>query len=206
MTATRPYHSPARQARSQHTRRAIVDAFIAQLGDPGRATLSPAAAARAAGVSIRTVHHYFPDAEAQLAAVAAEVETRLFPRPAPLPRTPAELPDLVTAVYRAAEGQLPLLRAMVNSGVGTEVRRRRRAQRLQAIQHALAGIGASEAKTRRGVAVVSMLASADAGLVLADQYGLTLAEAGAACAEATRAIIADLTAQAARDEGERPQR
>jgi hypothetical protein len=145
-------------------------------------------------------------AEAQLAAVAAEVETRLFPRPAPLPHTPAELPDLVTAVYRAAEGQLPLLRAMVNSGVGTEVRRRRRAQRLQAIQHALAGIGASEAKTRRGVAVVSMLASADAGLVLADQYGLTLAEAGAACAEATRAIIADLTAQAARDEGERPQR
>jgi AcrR family transcriptional regulator len=206
MTATRTYHSPARQARSQQTRRAIVDAFIAQLGDPGRATLSPAAAARAAGVSIGTVHHYFPGAEAQLAAVAAEVETRLFPRPAPLPRTPAELPDLVTAVYRAAEGQLPLLRAMVNSGVGTEVRRRRRAQRLQAIQHVLAGIGASEAKTRRGVAVVSMLASADAGLVLADQYGLTLAEAGAACAEATRAIIADLTTQAARDEGERPQR
>jgi len=163
MTVTRPYRSPARQARSQQTRRAIVDAFIAQLGDPGRATLSPAAAARAAGVSIRTVHHYFPDAEAQLAAVAAEVETRLFPRPAPLPRTPAELPDLVTAVYRAAEGQLPLLRAMVNSGVGTEVRRRRRAQRLQAIQHALAGIGAGEAETRRGVAVVSMLASADAG-------------------------------------------
>jgi AcrR family transcriptional regulator len=162
MTVTRPYRSPARKARSQQTRRAIVDAFIAQLGDPGRATLSPAAAARAAGVSIRTVHHYFPDAEAQLAAVAAEVETRLFPRPAPLPRTPAELPDLVTAVYRAAEGQLPLLRAMVNSGVGTEVRRRRRAQRLQAIQHALAGIGASEAETRRGVAVVSMLASADA--------------------------------------------
>jgi hypothetical protein len=95
---------------------------------------------------------------------------------------------------------------MVNSGVGTEVRRRRRAQRLQAIQHVLGGIGAGEAETRRGVAVVSMLASADAGLVLADQYGLALAEAGAACAEATRAIIADLTAQAARDEGERPQR
>ena len=197
MTATRPYHSPARQVRRERTRQAIVDAFIAQLGDAGRIALSPAAAARAAGVSIRTVHHYFPDAEAQLAAVAAEVETRLFPQPPPLPRTPAELPDLVTAVYRASEGQLPLLRALVNSSVGTEVRRRRRGQRLQAIQDVLASIGAGHGETRRAVAVVSLLASADAGVVLADQYGLTLAGAGAACSEVTRAIVADLTAQAA---------
>jgi len=197
MTSTRPYHSPARQVRRERTRQALVDAFIAQLGDAGRIALSPAAAARAAGVSIRTVHHYFPDAEAQLGAVAAEVETRLFPQPPALPRTPAELPDLVTAVYRASEGQLPLLRALVNSSVGTEVRRRRRARRLQAIQDVLASIGADHGQTRRAVAVVSLLASADAGVVLADQYGLTLAEAGAACSEATRAIIADLTAQAA---------
>ncbi len=197
MTATRPYHSPARQVRRERTRQAIVDAFIAQLGDAGRIALSPAAAARAAGVSIRTVHHYFPDAEAQLAAVAAEVETRLFPQPPALPRTPAELPDLVTAVYRASEGQLPLLRALVNSSVGTEVRRRRRGQRLQAIQDVLASIGAGHGETRRAVAVVSLLASADAGVVLAGQYGLTLAEAGAACSEVTRAIITDLAAQAA---------
>ena len=199
MTATRPYHSPTRQARRERTRQAIVEAFVAQLGDQEQTALSPAAAARSVGVSIRTVYHYFPDAEAQLAAVAAEVETRLFPRAASLPRTPAELPDLVTAVYRAADGQLPLLRAMVSSGVGTEVRRRRRAQRLQAIQDVLAGIGAGQAETRRAVAIVSLLASADAGLVLADQYGLTMTEAGTACADATRAIIADLTAQAARD-------
>jgi AcrR family transcriptional regulator len=197
MTATRSYHSPARQARSEQTRRAIVAAFIAQLGDLGRAALSPAAAARTAGVSIRTVHHYFPDADAQLAAVAAELEARLFPQPARLPRTPAELPDLVTAVYRAAEGQLPLLRAMVNSSVGTEVRRLRRAQRLQAIEDVMSGIGADAVQTRESVAIVSLLASADAGIVLADQYGLTLAEAGAACAQATRAIVADLTARAA---------
>jgi AcrR family transcriptional regulator len=92
MTATRSYHSPARKARGEQTRQAIIDAFIAQLGDQGRAALSPVAAARAAGVSIRTVHHYFPDAGAQLAAVAAEVESRLFPHPVPLPQVPAELP------------------------------------------------------------------------------------------------------------------
>jgi hypothetical protein len=42
--------------------------------------------------------------------------------------------------------------------------------------------------------VVSLLASADAGIVLADQYGLTLDEAGRACAETTRAVIDSLTA------------
>ena len=196
MTATRPYHSPARQARSQHTKQVIVEAFIAQLGDSGQATLSPAAAARAAGVSIRTVHHYFPDADAQLAAVADEVEARLYPHPPPLPRTPAELPDLVTAVYRGAEGQLPLLRALVRSSLGAQVRARRRAGRLKAIRNVLEGIGACQAETRHAVAVVSLLASADAGTVLADQYGLTLEQAGRACAETTRAIIDSLTAQA----------
>ena len=197
MTVTRPYHSPARQARRQHTKQAIVEAFIAQLGDPGRAALSPAAAARAAGVSIRTVHHYFPGADAQLTAVADEVEARLYPDPPPLPRTPAELPDLVTAVYRFADGQLPLLRALVRSSLGPEVRARRRAERLEAIRNVLEGIGAGQAETRNAVAVVSLLASADAGIVLADQYGLTLEQAGRACAQTTRAIIDSLTAQAA---------
>jgi AcrR family transcriptional regulator len=192
MTVTRPYHSPARQARLENTKRDIVDAFIAQLGDPGRTALSPAAAARTVGVSIRTVHHYFPDAEAQLAAVAAEVEARLFPQQAPLPQAPGDLPGLVTAVYRAAEGQLPLLRALVASSVGNQVRARRRAARLQAIRNVLAGIGADPDETSRAVAVVSMLASADAGIVLADQYGLSLEEAGRACAEATRAVVAGL--------------
>jgi AcrR family transcriptional regulator len=205
MSRTRRYRSPVRQARREQTKQAIVDAFIAQLGDPGRVALSPSAAARAAGVSIRTVHHYFPDASAQLAAVADEVEARLLPRPAPLPHTPAELPGLVTAVYQAAEGQLPLLRALVASSLGTEVRRRRRARRLEAIQHTLEQIGAAADQTRRAVAVVSLLASADAGIVLAGQYGLTMPEAGQACADATRAIIHHLTAQATANHDARQQ-
>jgi AcrR family transcriptional regulator len=205
MSITRRYRSPVRQARRERTRQAIVDAFITQLGDPGRVALSPSAAARAAGVSIRTVHYYFPDASAQLAAVADEVEARLFARPVPLPYTPAELPGLVTAVYQAAEGQLPLLRALVASSLGTEVRRRRRAGRLEAIQHTLEQIGAGADQTRRAVAVVCLLASADAGIVLADQYGLTMPEAGQACADATRAIIHHLTTQASTNHDARQQ-
>jgi len=90
-----------------------------------------------------------------------------------------------------------MLRALVNSSVGAEVRRLRRAQRLSAIRDVLASIGAGDAETRRAVAVVSLLASADAGLAMVDHYGLTLAEAGIACAETTRALIDELTTQAA---------
>jgi AcrR family transcriptional regulator len=196
VTATRRYHSPSRDARREQTKRAIVEAFIAQLRDPGRAELSPGAAARAAGVSIRTVHHYFPDADAQLDAVADAVETRLFPEPVALPRTPAELPGLVADVYRAAEGQLPLLRALVNSSIGTEVRARRRRARLDTIRNVLESIGADQTTTRGVIAIVSLLASADAGVVLADRYGLGLDEAGRACADATRVIVDNLCAQA----------
>ena len=129
------------------------------------------------------------------AAVAAEVEARLFPQPPPLPQTPAKLPDLVTAVYHRSEGQLPLLRALVRSNIGPQIRARR-ASRLEAIRNVLEQVGAGQAETRRAIAVVSLLASADAGVVLADQYGLTLPEAGHASAEATRAIIDRLSAPA----------
>ena len=63
--------------------------------------------------------------------------------------------------------------------------------------HVLEGTGANHAETGNAVAVVSLLASADAGIVLADQYGLTLNEAGRACAQATRAMVASLTTHAA---------
>ena len=114
----------------------------------------------------------------------SHLEARLFPGPPPPPQRPAELPDLVTAVYHGSEGQLPLLRALVTSSIGPQIRARRQASRLEASRNALEQIGAGQAETRRAVAIVSLLASADAGVVLADQYGLTLAEAGRASAPA----------------------
>ena len=196
MTATRPYHSPARQVRRERTRQAIVDAFIAQLGDAGRIALSPAAAARAAGVSIRTVHHYFPDAEAQLAAVAAEVETRLFPQPA---CAAADTGRTARPGHRGlpggSEGQLPLLRALVASSVGTSAPTPPR-RRLQAIQDVLASIGAGHGETRRASPSCPCSPAPTPGLSSPTSTGSPWTEAGAACAEATRAIISHLTTQA----------
>jgi len=52
----RRYVSPKREAQAAATRSAILDAFVEQLSDPGRNTLSPSEAAAQAGVSVRTVH------------------------------------------------------------------------------------------------------------------------------------------------------
>jgi len=91
------------------------------------------------------------------------VETQLFPRPFPLPRTPAERPALVTVLDRAADGQQPLLSALVASTVGTAIRRRRRARRLAAVQHTLEQIGVSADQTRQAVTIVSLLPAPIAG-------------------------------------------
>jgi AcrR family transcriptional regulator len=66
----RRYVSPKREAQAAATRSAILDAFVEQLSDPGRNTLSPSEAAVRAGVSVRTVHLYFPNLESQVAAPA----------------------------------------------------------------------------------------------------------------------------------------
>ena len=91
------------------------------------------------------------------------METQLFPRPFPLPRTPAERPALVTVLDRAADGQQPLLSALVASTVGTAIRRRRRARRLAAVQHTLEQIGVSADQTRQAVTIVSLLPAPIAG-------------------------------------------
>jgi AcrR family transcriptional regulator len=49
---------------------AILDAFVEQLSDTGRDALSPSEAAVRAGVSVRTVHLYFPNLEGQVAALS----------------------------------------------------------------------------------------------------------------------------------------
>jgi AcrR family transcriptional regulator len=67
----RRYVSPKREAQAAATRSAILDAFVEQLSDPGRDTLSPSEAAVRAGVSVRTVHLYFPNLESQVAALSA---------------------------------------------------------------------------------------------------------------------------------------
>ncbi|MCG3174795.1 MAG: hypothetical protein GMKNLPBB_03084 [Myxococcota bacterium] len=189
----REYSSPVREAAARKTRSSILEAFARQLGRPGATDFSVAEAARTAGVSVRTVHHYFPDRRACVQALAAWAEDAFGPLAAPL-ETPGDLPAFVRAAYERAGRNIDLTRAMYVTGLGNEVRLARLKARRAKIQEILAALGADPAETRRAAAVVAMLASSEAGVPLMDIHGLDLATAGEAAAEAVEAIVTRLTA------------
>lgn len=190
--ATRAYHSPTRDARAARTRDAIAAAFAAQLGEDGRSDLSAAEAATAAGVSVRTVYHHFPDRDARLAAAAAWVDRQLHPDGF-VPRTVDDLSVLARRAYDAAEAHDELVRAQyATAGLAGEVRSQRRSARIAGIRTVLESLGAPPGPTGRAVALVAHLVSAEAGIPLVDVHGLTHAEAGEAAVQAVEAIVADL--------------
>src|SRR5690349_15649845 len=96
MSSGRAYVSPKRQAQAAATRDAILSAFAEQLSDPGRATLSPTEAAEWAEVSVRTVHHYFPDADAQIMGLAEWFDRQVYPHGVRV----AEGPDDLARYFR----------------------------------------------------------------------------------------------------------
>ena len=195
MTGTRTRTTTARTVASskEETRRRIVEAFIEQLADPGTTDLSPSAAARAAGLSVRTVHHHFPDADAQHAAVAEALEARMFPFLSCCRRRRPNFVEMVREVYRAAEDHLPLLGAGAQS-VGTDVRRRRRAARLQAIQDVVAGVGGGEQECGDAVAVIRCWPAPTPGSPSPTSTDSPWPRPVVHCAAATRAVLADLGA------------
>lgn len=193
----RDYDNSRRARAADETRDRILAAFAAQLAEPGCTELSPAAAARTAGVSVRTVHHHFPDRTAQISALADWLDRRAFGEGLEPPHDTDDLRRYVLDAYRGAARDLAMTRAMVTAGsAASAIRHTRRAPRLRAIRHVLEEIDAPDADTKEAVAVVSMLSSADAGLALVDRYGLTIEEAGAAAAAAVEAVVARLQSRA----------
>lgn len=176
---------------------AILAAFADQLGQPGVVELSLPDAAAAADVGLRTVYHHFPDRSSRMAAMAEWAQAELDEQLGPLPPIDGvgDLPDHVRRSYARAAWRMDLARAIFVAGVAEDVRARRlRARRLD-IAALLTGLGAPGRPTERAVAVVSMLASSDAGIPLVDTHGLTMEEAGEAAAQAVAATIADLRAR-----------
>jgi AcrR family transcriptional regulator len=189
----RAYRSATREEQAAATRQAILLAFSTQLGRPGAGDISLREAAEEAGVSLRTVYHHFPDRESRLVGLAEWADEQFGPLPAI--DGVDDLPDHVRRGYRRADRNLELTRAMYVAGLADEVRNRRLRSRRLEIAALLTGIGAPAEPTRRAIAVVSLLASGEAGIPLVDIHGLDVLEAGEAAAQAVEAIVADLRAR-----------
>jgi AcrR family transcriptional regulator len=164
---SRSYRTDLRSKQAAATRTAIVAALTAELArthDTGD-ELSLDRVAAAAGVSVRTVYHYFPDRATQLAAIAAHLEDSAEP----LPTSLGDLPIHASRIAHQMLAEPARLRAEV-------VLNKQRRTRDAAIHRAVAK--QTEPATARLVgAALATLLSPDVALALLDRQRLDPASA-----------------------------
>ncbi len=195
MTETRRYVSPKREAQAAATREAILDAFAEQLSEPGRDKLSASQAALRAGVSLRTVYFHFPNEESQAAALGEWFDRILYPQGVVLCAGPDDLVRYFRDIHRNALKH-PVSRVLAsNKGVWGEMRKTRRAARLEAIRKAAKAIGAPKRATEDATAMLLSLSGADASWPMYD-HGLPLERAPDVIANTVQLIVDQLKAQA----------
>ncbi len=187
----RRYSSPRRQEQAEATRRRILEAFARQLGRPGAFDINVTEAASDAGVSVRSVYHYFPDRSARVDALAEWTREALGPVDHPLD-TADDIVGFMRMAYARAERQEAFWRVGMVPGLSTDVRLARHRLIRDRIAELIKGIGAPGPETRRAAAAVTLLESAEGAVVLIDLYGLSFTEAANTAAQAIEAIIAHL--------------
>jgi AcrR family transcriptional regulator len=195
---SRSYVSPKRAAQAAATRQAILEAFAEQLADPERVTLSPSEAAHRAGVSVRTVHTYFPNRDDQIVALSEWFDRQFHPEGVQLAQGPDDLPRYFHDVHVNAL-QSPLSRALVTapSPLWREIRERRRADRLDAVRRAVRSIGAPPLATADATAVLLGLSGAEVSWTMHD-HGLARDRIPGAIAHTVQLVVDDLRAAAGR--------
>lgn len=187
--AGRSYDNSGRRATVDRQRRAVVEALAAELLDAGGGgELSLARAAERAGVSVRTAQRYFPRPQDRVDAVVEYIAAAMGPVDHPL-EVVDDVPGFIRAAYARAARHWEWTTALARLGAGNDVRIRLLEPRRRRYAELLSGLGADDEQTRRVVAMVSLLASSEAGMPLVEIHGLTVAEAGEIAADTAAALI-----------------
>lgn len=199
MSEARAYVSPKRQAKAAATREAILEAFVEQVAD-ANGGLSPSKAAIRAGVSVRSVHTYFPNRESQIVALGEWFDRKFYPDGVRLAEGADDLPRYFRDIHANAL-TTPLTRTLATAtgGIWPEVRQTRRRARLDAIRRSVEGIGAPARATEDATAMLFGLSGADASWPLHDQYGLPVERIPDVIANTVRLIIKELKSQTVTD-------
>jgi AcrR family transcriptional regulator len=188
------YRSPLRAAQAVATRERILDA-LADVLERGQDP-TYAAVAAAAGVQERTVYRYFPTRaelhrdfwrrvhEQRIGAVPDATDLRT-------------LQELVAETFAGFTAHAALVRAMLHSAAGRDMRlaandeRRRRFERVAALELPLRG----RAERRRAAAAAQVLCSAMAWEYLQDYWQMSPGEATATVQQALAALFDGLRAR-----------
>lgn len=197
MGQSRSYVSPQREAQAAATRDAILSALADQLSDTGRSTCSPKEAAERVGVSVRTVHHYFPDADAQIIGMAEWFDRQIYPKAVEVAQGPDDLVRYFRDIHTNAL-KSPIARALADyrSPMWNTIRARRRAARIEAIRRSVAEIGAPKRDTEDATAMLLGLAGADVCWPMHDEHGLPIERIPDTIANTVHLIVDQLKTKA----------
>jgi AcrR family transcriptional regulator len=168
---TRRYVSALRAELSEEVRNRILAALAEQLA-AGAADFSLPQVAQRAGVSLRTIHNYFPGEEARIAALAKWIDDQVGYSP---DEEPASFDDIGPYARRMALGfsrNEQLMRAQLAAGVATRVRRRRRAKREVQLRHVVASALTDSRNAELVAAMIGCVISVDIVVALRDRYGV----------------------------------
>lgn len=157
-----------RDRQAAATREQILEVATHQLGQGPRGTFSHESIAEAAGMGARTVYRYFPDRSSLLQALWERLREATQTR---FPETEAEILPLARSVFRELEANEPLVRAVINTPAGTEVRERGGIEGRAAFARSLDPIldGLPEKERARMIAVFVSIYSASFWQLLRDR-------------------------------------
>ncbi|MDX2237618.1 MAG: helix-turn-helix domain-containing protein [Hyphomonadaceae bacterium] len=181
--------SSLRDAHRNLTRRRVLDAALGLFRDGAVEDLTMAGVAARAGMTERTIYRHFETREALLGAVWEEINA-IVKTPS-MPDTPERLIAQPREMFREFDKEEALLRAIVTTRQGRELRLSVNAQRQTAIRQAVRAARPElmEPHFTRLCAAVQLLDSSFAWAVMKDYWGLAGDEAGAAASEAIRVLL-----------------
>ncbi len=183
------YASPLRERQKADTRALILETVERSLSDRSLGELSLATVAREAGITERTVYRHFATREQLLEATWAAVNDAIGIKD--FPRTAEELIERPKKLFPAFEKRAEVIRAMLASPQGRELRLRANKERQSAIRAAVksARPNLREPALTRLCAAVQVLCSASGWATMTDYWGLDSAEAGRAASEAIAELL-----------------
>lgn len=183
----RTYDNTLRVELAQQTRQRILDAAVAELANTQGVTL--AQVARRAGVSEPTLYRHFGSREKLLEEIELHAQGRLgLP---PMTESITGLADQATSLFEKFEEHKDLLNAVVQAGVGKEMRATGRKRRTQMLREMIARSAPhlDAAEHARITAVLRALVSWESYHTMTGELGLSPEDARRAVGWALESLV-----------------
>jgi AcrR family transcriptional regulator len=180
-----------RERQMAATREEILDVAMEMLSTGADKGFSHEAIAAAAGMGARTVYRHFPDRAQLMQALWVRLREQTNTR---FPAHEEEIVAFIRAAFREFDEREPLIRAVLNSAAGTEVRERGGAEGRPAFARSLGPLLAGRSANERAqiIAVFIAIYSAPFWQLLRDRGGLSGPDAQQAAAWAMETLIKSL--------------